>query len=443
MDSIFNCCIQFPRPAGPSLPELERPHSTHRMADVVTTGQTCGVWRGVWGDRRVLPYTVRASRLITTLSPDPEPLDQALSSVIFCPTATAYSASPTDRKHCAHMTCHCMTRPSTTLHCTTIHDTEVLEVNPRPRRWVGKKQELGMFCRGDVMSRFVILEGLERDGTGARKNTRLVSGSGSGSRLSRTTPGKLLLGPGIVSLVCLQYTICLSAYQSRRELLEKGNLIGKHARCREEDSTMSPPSDDSDPDPFSLFPLQSLDVSRAGNINHNSRSDPTEIMQQRSLTLPKAQPKRPTGCPISFSEQHKRAGCAGTKFTAADQRGESIRANGCSSEPSTAARAGAGRHDLGAGWPLHSAMRHVRTKAKSYLIRHRPTSGAQTFPRLLALARVVPFLPHPLGADNTSPRGADRSDKIRSWDIHFQPCQTDNVIPGHGQPTTNLCSSRG
>lgn len=247
----------------------------------MTTGQTCGVWRGVWGDRRVLPYTVRASRLITTLSPDPEPLDQALSSVIFCRTATAYSASPTDRKHCAHMTCHCMTRQSTTLHCTTIHDTEVLEVNPRPRRWVGKKQELGMFCRGDVMSRFAVLEGLERDGrergktsTRFRFRTTQVPGSQGPHQVNCHLS---LLGPGIVRLVCLQCTICLFAYQSRREVLEKGNFIGKQARCREEDSTMCPPSDECDPDPLSLFPLQSLDVSRAGNINHNSRRTPQKL----------------------------------------------------------------------------------------------------------------------------------------------------------------------
>lgn len=81
---------------------------------------------------------------------------------------------------CAHMTCHCMTRQSTTLHCTPLHcsighDTEVLEAKPRPRSWEEKERELGMFCRGDVMSRFVILEGLERSGTGASRRFFLVS----------------------------------------------------------------------------------------------------------------------------------------------------------------------------------------------------------------------------------------------------------------------------
>lgn len=55
------------------------------------------------------------------------------------------------------MTCHRMTRQSTTLHCTTFHDTEVLGVNPRSPRWKGRIWELGMFCRGGVMSRFGLL----------------------------------------------------------------------------------------------------------------------------------------------------------------------------------------------------------------------------------------------------------------------------------------------
>lgn len=106
----------------------------------------------------------------------------------------------------------------------------------------------------------------------------------------------------------------------------------------------------------------------------------------------------PTGALSAFPTTLQ-AGCAGTKFPAADQRGEPLRANGCSSEPSTAIRAGAGRQDLGLLLLLplqHSATRHVRTKAKSYQIRHPPTSGPQTVPRLRALARVAPFLPSPL-----------------------------------------------
>lgn len=191
-----------------------------------------------------------------------------------------------------------------------------------------------MFCRGDVMSRFVILEGLERDGTGARKNLDSFPDPAQvpGSQGPHQADCSLsLLGPDVVRLACRQHDICLSAYQSRTELLKEGNLIGMHARCREEDSAMSPTSDDSDPEPFSLFPLQSPNVSRAGNINnHDSRSDPTGIMQQRSLTLPKAQPKRPTGCPISFPSSTK-GRAAPAKFLAADQRGESKRATGCSS----------------------------------------------------------------------------------------------------------------
>lgn len=117
---------------------------------------------------------------------------------------------------------------------------------------------------------------------GSEEKPRLVSGSGSDFRLSMTTAAKSPSLPprsGYCAsrLSTVVYTICLFAYQSTRKLLEKGNLIGKQARCREEDSTMSPPSDDSDPDPLSLFPLQSLDVSCAGNINHNSRTDPTEL----------------------------------------------------------------------------------------------------------------------------------------------------------------------
>lgn len=130
------------------------------------------------------------------------------------------------------------------------------------------------------MSRFVILEGLEKGGTGARENLDSFPDPASDFRLSMTTPAKLPSLPprsGYCASRSSTVPICLFAYQSTRKLLEKGNLIGKQARCREEDSTMSPPSDDSDPDPLSLFPLQSLDVSCAGNINHNSRTDPTEL----------------------------------------------------------------------------------------------------------------------------------------------------------------------
>lgn len=75
--------------------------------------------------------------------------------------------------------------------------------------------------------------------------------------------------------------------------------------------------------PFRYFRFKSL-----GNINHNSRTEPHTNHAERSLTLPNAPAERPTGRPISFSEQHPGAGCTGTRFPAADQRGESLRGNG-------------------------------------------------------------------------------------------------------------------
>lgn len=68
----------------------------------------------------------------------------------------------------------------------------------------------------------------------------------------------------------------------------------------------------------SLFPPQSPYVFRAGNVNHNSRSDPTQSCTA-TLTLPKAQPNDQPAALSGFPSTPQ-AGCAGTKFPAADQK---------------------------------------------------------------------------------------------------------------------------
>lgn len=108
------------------------------------------------------------------------------------------------------------------------------------------------------MSRFVISDGLRRGGTGARKNLD-----------SFPDPGKVTASPPRSAYCAIVLSVhCNSAYLSALPILsvhkrilqrmehKKRKLFGKQARCREEDSTMSPPSDDSDPDPLSLFPHQ-------------------------------------------------------------------------------------------------------------------------------------------------------------------------------------------
>lgn len=173
-------------------------------------------------------------------------------------------------------------------------------------------------------------------------------------------------------------------------------------------------------------------------------------MQQPSLTLPNAPAERPTGRPMSINRAAPRLRAAPAQsFPQRTKRGE----------PFTCERVLLGAFHLQPGLELATAeefgtgfggcctVRHgdARTKAKSYQIRHRPTSGAQTVPRLPALARLVPFLPSPLAvsSDNTPP--GELIDQIRLGAGTFisQPCHTDNTIPAHGQPATNLCSSWG
>lgn len=120
-----------------------------------------------------------------------------------------------------------------------------------------------MFCRGDVMSRFVILEALERSGTGASKGFPFDSFPDPAQipGHSRATTGKIAGFPPRSGYYksCLsklqQLSVCLPI-RPRGKFHQERNLIGKQARCREADSTMSPLSDDSDPDPLSLFPPQ-------------------------------------------------------------------------------------------------------------------------------------------------------------------------------------------
>lgn len=77
-----------------------------------------------------------------------------------------------------------------------------------------------MFCRGDVMSRFmIIIERWKETGTGGAqaKVFSLVSRSASGSD-PRTTRGKvqpLVLGQRI-SYVCICLSVCLSIFLFRR-----------------------------------------------------------------------------------------------------------------------------------------------------------------------------------------------------------------------------------
>lgn len=129
-----------------------------------------------------------------------------------------------------------------------------------------------MFCRGDVMSRFVILEALERSGTGASKGfpfdsfpdpAQIPGHSKTMPPCQTKLPAPLLLGPGIVRLGRLNCSNYLSTCLSDHEKIppKKRNSIGKRQEASKRvaerrDSTMSPLSDDSDPDPLSLFPLQ-------------------------------------------------------------------------------------------------------------------------------------------------------------------------------------------
>lgn len=117
-----------------------------------------------------------------------------------------------------------------------------------------------MFCRGDVMSRFmIIIERWKETGTGGARRRRFFPSSRSASGSDpRTTRGKvqpLVLGQGI-SYVCTCLSVCLSFFFTgpiRKTMSEKETKSAKQARCREEDSTMSPQSDDSDPDSLSFI----------------------------------------------------------------------------------------------------------------------------------------------------------------------------------------------
>lgn len=181
-----------------------------------------------------------------------------------------------------------------------------------------------MFCRGDVMSRFmIIIECWKETGTGGARRRRFfpLSRSASGSD-PRTTRGKvqpLVLGQGI-SYVCTSYVqyllVCLPFFFTgpiRKTMSEKETKSAKQARCREEDSTMSPQSDDSDPYSLCYFRLNPLDVFCAGNINHNSRSDPTQLCTA-FVDVAEGPAEHTAGCPISFSQPANKAGYAGTNF---------------------------------------------------------------------------------------------------------------------------------
>lgn len=187
-----------------------------------------------------------------------------------------------------------------------------------------------MFCRGDVMSRFVILEALERSGTGASKGFPFDSFPDPAHLPghSKTIPGKIAGFPP-------RSGYCASCFSKLQQLSvclpirprENSTRKGTSSASKRVAERRIPPC----PHyltiailiPFRYFRLKSL-----GNINHNSRTEPHTNHAECSLTLPNAPAERPTGRPISFSEQHPGAGCAGTRFPAADQRGESLRGYG-------------------------------------------------------------------------------------------------------------------
>lgn len=196
-----------------------------------------------------------------------------------------------------------------------------------------------MFCRGDVMSRFVILEALERSGTGASKGfpfdsfpdpAQIPGHSMTTPPCQTKLPAPLLLGPGIVRLGRLNCSNYLSTCLSDHEKIppKKGTPSASGKR-----QASALPREGIPPCPHYLtiailIPFRYFRFKSLGNINHNSRTEPHTNHAERSLTLPNAPAERPTGCPISFSELHPGVGCTGTKFPAADQRGESLRGNG-------------------------------------------------------------------------------------------------------------------
>lgn len=159
------------------------------------------------------------------------------------------------------------------------------------------------------------------------------------------------------------------------------------------------------------------------------------------------QPKRPTGSPYEqyrASSQLPKARAAPAQSFPRRTRKRRISyvRNGCCAPRSLPIASPGWKQQSGRRgiWGLPHTVRHgsAPTEAKSYQIRHRPTSGTQTVPRLPALARLAPFLP----SSNPPPpgclRGADRSDKIMSWDIQFPAVSHRQHDPGPrptGRPT--------
>lgn len=215
-----------------------------------------------------------------------------------------------------------------------------------------------MFCRGDVMSRFVILEGLERSGTGASRRFFLVSFPDPAhvpdprrppGRTAASVPRSGRCASCLSTPQCPSLSVCLSVH--KRISPQKAEKATSSASKRVAERRIPPCLHHLTTViliPFVISASIPRDAFRAGNINHNSRSDPTQLCKAfvDVAECPSRTPSRPP-------YQHFRSSTPGRAAPAQSfsqrTKEENLSARtGAPRIPLAAARAGAGRNNLGA-----------------------------------------------------------------------------------------------